>query len=90
MKSEFDVSFFLIVGSVLLANIFFIKVKKVLKANGYPVNYFYGSVRDLINMSVLIKKEENEELKKSYRILYLKVVITFLLFIGIVVYKISA
>jgi hypothetical protein len=86
MKSAFDLMFFILVGLVFFGNIYFYKMKSLLKEKGYPMSLFWGHIRDLWNMSELIKLESDSQKRKEYRSLYVKVLAILIFFVMIAFY----
>jgi hypothetical protein len=89
MKSAFDLMFFILVGLAFFGNIYFYKMKSLLKEKGYPMNLFWGHIRDLWNMTNLIKLESNSQKRKEYCSLYMKVLGTLILFMMIACFHIK-
>ena len=70
---------------VFVANGLWYTMKFILKKNGYPVSWFFNHWQDFSHMNALIKKEDNIQNRKKYRIilysLYVCLVLPFLLII---------
>ncbi len=66
---------------IIAINIYFFMIKRILKKNGYSINYFYGHFNDLINFNDLIKNEVDMACKKKYKSYFIQLLMVIILFI---------
>lgn len=68
--------FLAIVGFALNLEMF-----RVLRMNGFKINYYDGGITNLSNFYSVIKNEENRRVKLNYSILFVVSIVTIILFI---------
>jgi hypothetical protein len=70
-------------------NVIWYKIKFVLKDNDYDVHFFFSHLSDIPNMISLIRKTENKEDKKGFKLLLSGLFINIIVFIGLIILSIT-
>lgn len=75
---------------ILMVNVYWFKIKSILKENNYKTDYVFSHLNDLGNFQHLINSLQDSELKASYKQILLKlkvfIFLTALSIIGVVIY----